>query len=117
MLRDARPSAPRYDEAHDTLELTFSADDAGAGAPALPGPKEVRVTLLLDRDGALVGVDARDAFHGAPVLLLGAHEDVARTDEVKASLSRTDATFVLRIAEARARARAHLPNPYATRTP
>lgn len=114
MLREARPTAPRYDAASDTLEVAFGLSDApeAPGAPAEGATREVRVTLLLDAGGALAGVDAREAYAGAPVLLFGAHEDVARTEDVEARLTRRGDTMTLRVGDARRRARAHEPNPF-----
>lgn len=49
------------------------------GAAASRTPRPVR--LLLARDGALVGIDARDATGVGPVAMLGPHEDVASARE------------------------------------
>ena len=44
--------------------------------------------MLLDRRGAVVGVDVEPESPGRTVVLWGAHEDVARTRDARLEVSR-----------------------------
>jgi hypothetical protein len=82
-----------------------------------PGTVRTRTidgTLLLDREGHLVGVDVGPEEPGRIVVMLGAHEAVARTLGTRLSVS-TDASsmvYEVRIPAAKAAIRATDRNPY-----
>jgi hypothetical protein len=71
--------------------------DAGAGVarlvvddapPAAGEGEEIAVTLLLDAQGGLVGVDLGGGGLSRMVVMVGAHEDVATTRDAHAVVVR-----------------------------
>jgi len=69
---------------HDAAERTVRIEVDGEGGP----PTRERGTLLLDAKGRVVGVDVAPESRARVIVLLGRHEDVARTADVQLSVSR-----------------------------
>ena len=87
-----------YDTGADVARLEVE----GAGE-VKASPSEAADSLLLDRQGALVGVDLGGDGLSRMVVMVGAHEDVAMTKEAVVLLA-TDARgepLEIRIANAR----------------
>ncbi|MFO0673585.1 MAG: hypothetical protein U0235_28865 [Polyangiaceae bacterium] len=99
MLREERAVSLRYDPSSDVLAVECAGN--------LPASGATQVGLLLDARGHLVGVDI-GADPARLVVMLGRHEDVDRVTHAAAQIDgRT-----IRVAGARAAARAHERNPY-----
>jgi hypothetical protein len=103
MLDERRALAFSYDAGADVATVTFAHDGLDAGS--------VRATLLVDARGYLVGVDMH-ARTARTVVMLGSHEDVARTIDTSVEIVKAQDGRELRIASARDRVRAHEPSPY-----
>lgn len=104
MLREERVARLRFDTAHDVL-VVESASPLPSG---MSGPTTAK--LLLDAKGFLVGVDLGED-PSRVVLMLGRHEDVDRTVDVKVQVVLGSN---VRIASAKSAVRADDPNPYST---
>jgi hypothetical protein len=73
MLNELRPTRVSFDLADQSTRIEIGA--LGKGSPLA-----VAGTLLLGADGHLVGVDLRGS--SGVLVMLGEHEDVARTQDV-----------------------------------
>ncbi len=69
---------------HDAARGTARLEVGGAGGAA----RDVAATVLLDKQGKLVGVDV-DPDGARTVVMVGRHEDVASTRPAKVSVSRS----------------------------
>jgi hypothetical protein len=108
MLNERDASALHYDAPADAARVVVG------GAKGKTSTRSAKATLLLDAAGFLVGVDVEPDSASRTVVLLGRHEDVARTASAK-----IDATYdaggslcEVRIANAKRAIRAHERNPY-----
>lgn len=70
--------------AHDAKERTAEVHVGPGGGAKAKG----RGTVLLDKRGAVVGVDVEPDAASRAVIMLGAHEDVFRTVDVRLSVTR-----------------------------
>lgn len=98
MLKELSPKAVSFDTHTDSTVVTLEGTAGG-------GPSSSTATLLVDAEGRLVGVDLRAGLGGC-VVMLGAHEDVARTLEgakVAVTLGRDGNPTEVRIRGHRAR--------------
>lgn len=119
MLREERPKGLSYDSTGDLLTVDLAGDLAGdfagdSARSAKSHPKSVRVTLLLDAAGHLVGVDLGGDGAQRLVVMLGRHEDVSETREVTAMVhfDGSSAPSAIVISNARRVALANEKNPY-----
>jgi hypothetical protein len=111
MIVERRAIRLDFDAAADAVDVVTAEADAGKTS-GVSGPRTV--TLLVDDQGFLVGVDARDAHGRGVVIMLGPDAAVASTQEVQvqAGVDEAGAVTRLRIDRARKSVRADLPNPY-----
>ena len=112
MLREERAARVVYDTKTDVLRVVCEHE-----AGAITSRRErVEAQLLLDAGGHLVGVDLGGEAFARTVVMVGAHEAVARTlpctvDVVRDAKRGFDVLEVV-VPEARSRVRGHEPNPY-----
>lgn len=72
MLQELTPKSVSFDTHTDSTVIHI-----GAGGKGAPSPS--KSTLLVDGDGCLVGIDLRRGAGQGWVVMLGAHEDVAKS--------------------------------------
>ena len=82
MIREERAHAIRYDAARDEARLVVMEPSSKVTEAT------VRVDLLLDHDGLLVGVDLGGEGLARVVVMHGAHEDVSSTRSSEVTLVR-----------------------------
>jgi len=84
-------------------------------APGTVRTRTVAALLLLDGAGFLVGVDVEPDAPARTVVMLGAHEKVARTTPARVGVctDQSNAVYEIRIGNARSAIRADEKNPYA----
>jgi len=111
MLDERRALSFGYDAKTDIAKVTFEHSRFHAESKTLPSA--MKGTLLIDTEGFLVGVDLGDRG-GRAVVMLGAHEDVARTVESSIAVTRVGNAdgYEVQIPNARAQVRAGEKNPY-----
>jgi hypothetical protein len=111
MIHDRRAIRLDFDAAADVAMVVTAEGDSG-GAPGVLAPRTL--TLLLDKGGHLVGVDARDSQGRGVVIMLGPDSAVESTREVEARAAVDAAGAVTRVEVkgARKAIRADAPNPY-----
>jgi hypothetical protein len=80
MLPEGRAKSCTYDRQRRTARI-----EVGPGGAA---SREGQGTLLLDAHGAIVGVDVAPASPSRIVVMVGVHEAVATTRDVRISISR-----------------------------
>jgi hypothetical protein len=80
MLNEQRGRSCVYDASHRAARIEVR---AGGGAV-----RDTSGTVLLDADGRVVGVDVEPDAPSRTVIMLGAHETVARTVTVRVSVAR-----------------------------
>ena len=112
MIEERRATSLTYEAAKDLARIPFEDNRQDESAGTLPAVTDAK--LLLDAYGFLVGVDLGDNGSGRTVVMLGAHEDVARVVEAPVAVVRvgTGDRYELRIEAARERMRASEKNPY-----
>jgi hypothetical protein len=80
MLPEQRAKSCTHDPRQRTARI-----DVSAGGTAT---RDAGGTLLLDVHGAIVGVDVEPSSSSRAVIMLGKHESVATTRDVRLSVSR-----------------------------
>jgi hypothetical protein len=109
MLDERRATSFTYDLATDVARIAF---DRGGDDDVLASM--TKATLLVDARGFLVGADIGEGTPARAVVMLGAHEDVARTTEAPVVIARDAKSdgFELHVAGAKGLIRAHEKSPY-----
>ena len=100
MLRETRAKSASYDPRNDTLVVTAEDDCGSAGSR--------NAQLLIDAQGYLVGIDLDGAGMERLVVMLGPHEAVERTSQVRVHVQRS----VVSVLGAKNAIRGDEKNPY-----
>jgi hypothetical protein len=108
VLNESRATGTIYDSVTDVTHVFVSRP------PGTVRTHTVAADLLLDAKGFLVAIDIEPETRTRAIVMLGAHENVARKVSARIGVCKgaNGEVFEVRIAEARATIRGHEKSPY-----